>query len=147
MAWKQSKNVEKWLKEKDIEAIKSCPMHGNQRENRNSMWKSKRESKKVCKEVKHEKHDKRRSVGTKSNRSSSVAASVTSGRSSKSPKQKRWEIEAELDRKNTTQRRRATVMMTSGALTFVLLAATLVTATFLMSPVIEKVFGNLIILF
>ena len=36
---------------------------------------------------------------------------------------------------------RANVMVTSGALLFILVAATLVTATFLMSPVIEDAFG------
>ena len=38
---------------------------------------------------------------------------------------------------------RAGVMVTSGALLFILIAATLVTATFLMSPVIEDAFGGL----
>ena len=37
---------------------------------------------------------------------------------------------------------RANVMVTSGALLFILIAATLVTATFLMSPVIEDAFGK-----
>ena len=36
---------------------------------------------------------------------------------------------------------RANVMVTSGALLFILVAATLVTAPFLMSPVIEDAFG------
>ena len=35
-------------------------------------------------------------------------------------------------------------MVTSGALLFILVAATLVTATFLMSPVIEEMFGELL---
>jgi hypothetical protein len=37
---------------------------------------------------------------------------------------------------------RATAVVTGGALTFVLLAALLVTASFLMSPVIEEIFGK-----
>ena len=37
---------------------------------------------------------------------------------------------------------RANVMVTSGALIFILIAATLVTATFLMSPAIENAFGQ-----
>ena len=40
------------------------------------------------------------------------------------------------------QQQRATVVVTGGALTFVLLAALLVTASFLMSPVIEEMFGK-----
>ena len=36
-------------------------------------------------------------------------------------------------------------MVTSGALIFILIAATLVTATFLMSPAIESAFGEKII--
>ena len=39
-------------------------------------------------------------------------------------------------------RRRSTMVVTSGALTIILLAATLVTGTFLMSPLIEQVFGK-----
>ena len=34
------------------------------------------------------------------------------------------------------------VLITSGAMTFLVLAATLVTATFLFSPTIEQIFGN-----
>ena len=40
------------------------------------------------------------------------------------------------------RRKRATVFVTSGAMTFILMAATLVTATFLMSPTIEQIFGE-----
>ena len=39
-------------------------------------------------------------------------------------------------------RKKATVMVTSGALTFILLAATLVTASFLMAPQIEQIFSK-----
>ena len=40
------------------------------------------------------------------------------------------------------KRKTATAIVTSGALTFMILAAALVTASFLMSPVIEDVFGK-----
>ena len=40
------------------------------------------------------------------------------------------------------QQKTASVVVTSGALTFVLLAAVLVTISFLMSPVIEQIFGT-----
>jgi len=36
------------------------------------------------------------------------------------------------------------VLITSGAMTFLVLAATLVTATFLFSPTIEQIFGKII---
>ena len=45
-------------------------------------------------------------------------------------------------RSYTDKTERANVMVTSGALLFILVAATLVTATFLMSPVIEDAFGE-----
>ena len=45
-------------------------------------------------------------------------------------------------RKEKRNRKRATVMVTSGAMTFLVMAATLVMATFLMSPTIEKLFGG-----
>lgn len=48
-------------------------------------------------------------------------------------------IEGDLERQ---KRKRATAIVTSGALTFMVLAAALVTASFLMSPVIEDVFVN-----
>ena len=40
------------------------------------------------------------------------------------------------------KRKKATAIVTSGALTFMILAAALVTASFLMSPVIEDVFSK-----
>jgi hypothetical protein len=46
------------------------------------------------------------------------------------------------DGKARRQQQRASVVVTGGALTFVLLAALLVTASFLMSPVIEEIFGK-----
>jgi len=46
-------------------------------------------------------------------------------------------IEGDLERQ---KRKRATAIVTSGALTFMVLSAALVTASFLMSPVIEDVF-------
>ena len=45
-------------------------------------------------------------------------------------------------RKARRQEARANIVVTGGAFTFLLLAALLVTATFLMSPVIEQVFGE-----
>jgi hypothetical protein len=38
--------------------------------------------------------------------------------------------------------KRAAVMLTSGGMTFLVMAATLVTASFLMSPTIERIFGG-----
>ena len=52
--------------------------------------------------------------------------------------------EADKKRKLRREKRnckRATVMVKSGAMTFLVIAATLVTASFLMSPTIEKIFG------
>ena len=40
------------------------------------------------------------------------------------------------------KRSRAGALITSGAMTFIVLAATLVTATFLFSPTIEQIFGE-----
>ena len=45
-------------------------------------------------------------------------------------------------RREKRNRKRATVMVTSGAMTFLVMAATLVTASFLMSPAIERIFGG-----
>ena len=45
-------------------------------------------------------------------------------------------------RKASREEARASIVVTGGAFTFLLLAALLVTATFLMSPVIEQVFGE-----
>ena len=45
-------------------------------------------------------------------------------------------------RKASREEARANIVVTGGAFTFLLLAALLVTATFLMSPVIEQVFGK-----
>ena len=42
---------------------------------------------------------------------------------------------------------KATVFITSGAMTFLVLSATLVTATFLFSPKIEQIFGKNIEMF
>jgi hypothetical protein len=47
-------------------------------------------------------------------------------------------------RKEKRNRKRATVMVTSGAMTFLVMAATLVTASFLMSPTIERIFGGVL---
>ena len=48
----------------------------------------------------------------------------------------------EITRKAERQQKRAAVMVNSGALTFILLAAALVTTSLLMSPVIEQIFGK-----
>ena len=48
----------------------------------------------------------------------------------------------EISRKKKRNQNRAKAIVTSGALTFIVLAATIVTASFLMSPVIEQIFGQ-----
>jgi hypothetical protein len=53
-----------------------------------------------------------------------------------------YHVMEKITRKADRQQKRATVMVTSGALTFILLAAALVTISFLMSPVIEQIFGK-----
>ena len=45
-------------------------------------------------------------------------------------------------RREKRNRKRATVTVKSGAMTFLVMAATLVMVTFLMSPTIEKIFGG-----
>ena len=45
-------------------------------------------------------------------------------------------------RKKKRNQKRATVIITSGAMTFIVMTATLVTVTFLMSPVFEEIFGQ-----
>ena len=47
-----------------------------------------------------------------------------------------------VSRREKEKKSRATVFITSGAMTFIVLAATLVTATFLFSPTIEEIFGE-----
>ena len=44
--------------------------------------------------------------------------------------------------KEDEQQKRATVFITGGALSFIIIAALLVTTSFLMSPVIEQIFGK-----
>ena len=51
----------------------------------------------------------------------------------------------DLRKKEDRNQARASAMVTSGALTFILLAASLVTTSFLISPVIEDIFGEEII--
>ena len=48
----------------------------------------------------------------------------------------------DLRKKEDRKQARASAMVTSGALTFILLAASLVTTSFLISPVIEDIFGE-----
>ena len=49
------------------------------------------------------------------------------------------------ERKKIRQQKTASAVVTGGALTFVVLAAVLVTASLLLSPVIEELFGNILI--
>ena len=49
----------------------------------------------------------------------------------------------EEKRKAKKNHSRSTIVVTTGALTFILLAATMVTTSFLMSPIIEKMFGKI----
>ena len=49
-------------------------------------------------------------------------------------------------RKKIRQQKTASSLVTGGALTFVVLAAVLVTASLLLSPAIEELFGNILIL-
>ena len=56
------------------------------------------------------------------------------------------ELKELLARKNM-KTRRATVMITTGALTFIVLAATLVTVSLLLSPIIEELFGRFMFIF
>ena len=49
----------------------------------------------------------------------------------------------EMERKAKKYHGRATKVVTSGALTFILLAATMVTTSFILSPVIEQIFGKI----
>ena len=72
--------------------------------------------------------------------SSSLALSPCS---KKTPGQMLEEVEERRKlRREKKNQKRATVLVTSGAMTFLLMAATLVTASFLMSPTIEKIFGK-----
>ena len=73
-------------------------------------------------------------------RSSSIALSCNS-RMTTSKMLKEADKRRKL-RREKRNRKRATVMITSGAMTFLLMAATLVTASFLMSPTIERIFGG-----
>ena len=54
----------------------------------------------------------------------------------------RNELLDSITRKTTRNQKRDTMIVTSGALTFILLAASLVTISFLLSPVIEQIFGK-----
>ena len=52
------------------------------------------------------------------------------------------ELRAKEERKKEKKKqKRSSLVVTSGALTFILLAATMVTTSFLMSPMIEEIFG------
>ena len=73
-------------------------------------------------------------------KSSSTALSSNS-RMTTSHMLKDAEKKRKLKRENIN-RKRATVMVKSGAMTFLVIAVTLVTASFLMSPTIERIFGG-----
>ena len=146
MAWKHTNTIEIQLKE-----MTNCRQkQRNISEDISSRKEPKLENTKHIKfvaECEAEEHIKKKEknlddIITEARRATSISDLVTSR---KSFAKKLQEIEEEQKQKmmNTKyQWRRATVMVTSGALTIILLAATLVTATFLMSPVIEKVFSK-----
>ena len=53
------------------------------------------------------------------------------------------EVKSKEERmKEKKKQKRSSLVVTSGALTFILLAATMVTTSFLMSPMIEQIFGE-----
>ena len=72
---------------------------------------------------------------------SSSTASSSNSRMTTSHMLKEAEKKRKLKREKRN-RKRATVMVKSGAMTFLVIAATLVTASFLMSPTIERIFGG-----
>ena len=75
-------------------------------------------------------------------RSNSIALSYNSGMTtSKKLEEADQRRKLRMEKKNL---KRATKIVTSGAMTFLLLAATLVTVSFLLSPTIEKIFGRLL---
>ena len=145
MAWKHTNTIEMRLKEKKLKEMTNCKQkQRNISEDNNSRREPKLEKTKHIKFVPESVAEEKNldDIITKVGNANSLADLVTSR---KSFAKKLQEIEEEQKRKMTNtkyQRRRATVMVTSGALTIILLAATLVTATFLMSPVIEKVFSK-----
>ena len=51
-------------------------------------------------------------------------------------------IKPDSKREKKKTKKKASIIVTSGALTMTLLAATLVTSSFLMSPIIEQIFGK-----
>ena len=74
--------------------------------------------------------------------SNSIALSYNSGMTtSKKLEEADQRRKLRMEKKNL---KRATKIVTSGAMTFLLLAATLVTVSFLLSPTIEKIFGRLL---
>ena len=80
-------------------------------------------------------------VGACGERSSSLGLTYTSVKRESSTKMTTEKLRRESLRQKKNQKR-ATAIVTSGALTFIVLAATMVTASFLMSPVIEEIFGK-----
>jgi hypothetical protein len=147
MAWKQTYNIEMGLQEKKMKEVTNC----RQKQRNDSQDGTSRREPRLEKtyhiknfpEIEAEGGIKKKDENHDDIETDTIRADLVTSRKSFAKKLK--EIEEEQKRKmmNTKyQRRRATVMVTSGALTIILLAATLVTATFLMSPVIEKVFSE-----
>ena len=128
-----------WLRERKINEMNFCHISTGSREedNDNRMESTTDERKEIQSEFTQESEEDEDINITEDKLS--FASSKTSGKSFP-PKLEVYQ-ERKM-KKNMTQRRKATVMVTSGALTFILLAATLVTATFLMSPVIEQIFSK-----
>ena len=137
-----------WLRERKIKEMKFCHIPtGSREEDNNSRRESTTEERKEIKYQSEQDEDtnitkEKLSERTKAIRNNSLAASAISGKSIPQKLEGKVSEQKRSMKKNMTQRRKATVMVTSGALTFILLAATLVTATFLMSPVIEQIFSK-----
>ena len=126
-----------WLSERKIERIPTNEQ-GEDNSSRNDSTNEKRKETKTIITFKDEKDED----GTKAIRNNSLSAPVISGISITNPlKDKEVEWKMKMN-KNENQRKKSTVIMTSGGLIFTLLAATLVTATFVMSPIIEKIFSK-----
>ena len=148
--WKHTNNIEMGIKEKKLNEMTNCRQ---KQRNISEDIDSKKEKLEKTKHIRFDpeseaeegiKKEKNKidDILTEAIRANSLASSITS-RKSFAKKLQEIDEEQKQKMKNTKyQRRKATVMVTSGALTIILLAATLVTATFLMSPVIEKVFGK-----
>ena len=67
---------------------------------------------------------------------------VSTSSVSQSGLDRKYQLMDSIKKKEEKQKKRATVIVTGGALTFIIMAAALVTTSFLMSPVIEEIFGK-----